>query len=110
MRERSCAEREVDQATAQIRALEAKIDNEVLSAYQQYSSSRELLSKVEGDMLSRAKNVRQTTEYSYRRGEATLIECLDAQRAFNEIVQSYNEVRSRYARSLYLIDSVTASR
>ena len=61
-------------------------------------------------MLSRAKNVRQTTEYSYRRGEATLIEFLDAQRAFNEIMQSYNEVRSRYARSLYLIDSVTASR
>ena len=104
------AEREVDQAAAQIRALEAKVDNEVLSAWQQYSSSRELLSKVEGDMLSRAKNVRQTTEYSYRRGEATLIEFLDAQRAFNEIMQSYNEVRARYARSLYLIDSVTALR
>ena len=48
------------------------------------------------------------TEYSYRRGEATLVEFLDAQRAFNDIMQSYGEVRSNFARSLYFIDSVSA--
>jgi cobalt-zinc-cadmium efflux system outer membrane protein len=32
---------------------------------------------------------------------------LDAQRAFNETMQAYNEARAEYARSLYLLDSVT---
>jgi cobalt-zinc-cadmium efflux system outer membrane protein len=103
------AEREVDQAAAQVRALEARVENEVVGAWQQYSATRELLANVEKNMLDRATKVRQTTEYSYRRGEATLVEFLDAQRAFNEIMQSYNEVRTSYARSLYLIDSVTAA-
>ena len=102
------AQREIDQAAAQIRALEARVNNEVASAWQQYSASRSLLANVEDKMLIQARNVRQTTEYSYRRGEATLIEFLDAQRAFNEVMQTYNEARSSYARSLYLIDFVTA--
>ena len=49
----------------------------------------------------------QITEYSYKRGEATLIEFLDAQRAFNETMQGYNEARAEYARSLYVIDSIS---
>ena len=48
-------------------------------------------------------------EYSYRRGEATLVEFLDAQRAFNDTVQSYNAARADYARSLYGIDAVMAA-
>ena len=40
----------------------------------------------ETNMLAKARTVRDTTEYSYRRGEATLVEFLDAQRAFNDAV------------------------
>jgi cobalt-zinc-cadmium efflux system outer membrane protein len=58
-------------------------------------------------MLGEAKDVRSITEYSYRRGEATLLEFLDAQRAFNETMQNYNDARTDYARSLYLLDSVS---
>lgn len=103
------AQRESAQAAAQIRALEARINSEVAGAWQQYSTSRSLLEDIEQGMLTKAKDVRDTTEYSYRRGEATLVEFLDAQRAFNDVTQSYNESRASYARSLYLIDSVTAS-
>jgi cobalt-zinc-cadmium efflux system outer membrane protein len=50
--------------------------------------------------------VRATTEYSYRRGEASFVEFLDAVRAFNETMQSYNEARAEFARSLYTLDSI----
>jgi cobalt-zinc-cadmium efflux system outer membrane protein len=103
------AEREIQQAKAQILALEARIDSEIASAWQQYTTSRELLEDIEERMVAKARDVRNTTEYSYRRGEASLVEFLDAQRAFNEIMQSYNEARANYAKSLYLIDSVTAT-
>ena len=58
-------------------------------------------------MLAQARDVRTATEYSYRRGEAAFIEFLDAVRAFNETMQSYNEARAEYARSLYALDSIS---
>jgi len=44
-------------------------------------------------------------EFSYRRGEASFVEFLDARRACNGAAQSHNEARAEYARSLYLIDA-----
>lgn len=103
------AEREIAQVTAQIRAVEARVNGEAVSAWQQYSVSAGLLRDIEQRMLAKSKDVLQATEYSYRRGEASLVEFLDAQRAFSDVMQSYNEARSAYAKSLYLIDSVTAA-
>ncbi len=101
------ARREQQQALARIRALEAGIRSEVRNAYVQYTTSRELLESIERDMLAQARDVRETINYSYRRGEASFVELLDAQRAFNDTMQSYNEARAEYARSLYLIDSIS---
>jgi cobalt-zinc-cadmium efflux system outer membrane protein len=96
------------QIETRIRALRASIASEVESGFQQYSTARSLLENIEANMLDRAKEVRQTTEYSYRRGEASLVEFLDAQRASNDTIDSYNQARAEYARSLYLLESVTA--
>ena len=60
-------------------------------------------------MIVKARSVRDTMEYSYRRGEASLVEFLDAQRAFNDAMQTFNETRVNYARSLYLIDAVSGA-
>jgi cobalt-zinc-cadmium efflux system outer membrane protein len=81
----------------------------VAATFQQYTTSRGLLDDIEKNVLEKAKNVRERTDYSYRRGEASFVEFLDAQRAFNDVMQSYNDARSNYARSLYLMDSVTAA-
>ncbi len=103
------AQREINLGAAKADALAASIQTEVEKAYRQYTVSRQLLTNVETDMLARARSVRDTTEYSYRRGEASLIEFLDAQRAFNDVMQTFNEARANYARSLYLIDTVSAA-
>ena len=103
------AHREIEQAAATVRALEARIASEVAVAWQQYSTARGLLDTLERTMVVKAKEVRDITEYSYRRGEASLVEFLDAQRAFNDVMQSYADARANYARSLYMIDSVTAA-
>jgi outer membrane protein, heavy metal efflux system len=101
------ARQEQQQIVARIRALEADIQNEVRNAWVQYSTSRELLAGIEHNLLDQARDVRNTMEYSYRRGEASLVEFLDAQRAFNDARQSYNDARADYARSLYTIDSIS---
>jgi cobalt-zinc-cadmium efflux system outer membrane protein len=101
------AQREEAQTTARLRAQEAGVNAEVRSAWEQYTTARALVDGIEAEMLAKARNVRETTSYSYRRGEATLVELLDAQRAFNDTMQVYNEARANYARSLYLMDSVS---
>ena len=65
------------------------------------------MQNIETNMLEQAGAVRDTMEYSYRRGQASFVEFLDAQRAYNETRQSYNQVRGDYARNLYQLDAVS---
>lgn len=103
------AQREITQAQARLTAMEVSIQTEVDKAFRQYTVSQKLLTEVETEMLAKARSVRDTMEYSYRRGEASLVEYLDAQRAFNDAMQTFNEARANYARSLYLIDTVSGA-
>lgn len=103
------ARRELDQSATRIEALRLNINSEIEKAYRQYSVARQLLTSVETGILAKARSVRDTTEYSYRRGEASLVEFLDAQRAFNDAMQTFNDARASYARSLYLLDTVSGA-
>jgi cobalt-zinc-cadmium efflux system outer membrane protein len=101
------ARQEARQAGARIQALQSEITSQLRSAWQQYATAAELVDTIERQMLAQARDVRETTAYSYRRGEASFIEFLDAQRTFNETMQSYNEARAEYARSLYTLDALS---
>lgn len=97
------AREEGRQVDARVHQLEQSIYADVDLAAAQYATAETTLHIVETDMLTQARDVRTITEYSYRRGEATLIEFLDAQRAFNETMQAWNEARAEYARSVFLV-------
>ena len=103
------ARQEQRQIEARIRAIEATVDNDVEVAYQQFATARATLEKIEQTMLNKAREVRSITEYSYRRGEASFVEFLDAQRAYNDTMQAYNDARADFARSLFTIDSATGA-
>ena len=77
------------------------------NAYQQYATAQDMLQRIETNMLNQSREVRQTIEYAYRRGQSSFVDFLDAQHAFNDTMQSYNNARADYARSLYTIDSVS---
>jgi len=97
------AREEARQADLRLQQLQQTIAGEVDLAAAQCASAEATLQTVEGNMLTQARDVRTITEYAYRRGEATLIEFLDAQRAFNETMQAWNEARAEYARSTFLV-------
>jgi cobalt-zinc-cadmium efflux system outer membrane protein len=94
------------QNDAKTKALEAGIQADLDEAFAEYTSSRRVVERIESQMLNQARDVRATMEYSYRRGEASLVEFLDAVRTFNDTTRSYNEARADYARSLYALDSI----
>ena len=95
------------QLEAKVRALEHEIDGEVANAYAQYASARQIVGAIERQMLTPAQEVLTTTEYSYLHGEASFVELLDAVRAFNDTMQSYNSARADYAKSRYTLDSIS---
>jgi outer membrane protein, heavy metal efflux system len=101
------ARREEEQISLQIRSLEQSVDSEVNTAYEQYLTAKTLTETFENTMLQQAQDVRRISEYSYTRGDASLVEFLDAQRAFNDTMQGYNEARAEFARQLYQLDSVS---
>jgi outer membrane protein, heavy metal efflux system len=98
------AHEEQRQAELRVRALEAEIAGDVETAWSKFMTARALLATIRGAMLQSAREVRDVTEFSYRRGEANLLALLDAQRAFNETMQGYIEARAEYARSQYELD------
>jgi cobalt-zinc-cadmium efflux system outer membrane protein len=97
------------QAESRIRATEATVESELEIAFLRYENALNALNRIEGALLGRAQEVRQITEFSYRRGEATFLEFLDAQRAYNEAVQAQTEARAEFARSLYALDAATGT-
>jgi cobalt-zinc-cadmium efflux system outer membrane protein len=97
---------QTQQAETRVHAVEMDVSREAANAFAEYSTAREVLATIERQMLAQAREVRSTTEYAYRRGEASLIEFLDAVRAFNQTMEGYNEARAQYARSLYTLDSI----
>ena len=96
------------QLDVRVRALEADVSNDVATALAEYTAAHDVVETIETKMLAQARDVRTTTEYAYRRGEASFVEFLDAVRTFNDTMQSYNEARADYARSLYALDSIAA--
>jgi cobalt-zinc-cadmium efflux system outer membrane protein len=97
------ARTEERRADTRVRQLEQMIAADVDLAAAQYTAADVTLRIVEADMLTQARDVRAITDYAYRRGQATLIELLDAQRAFNETMQAWNEARAEYARGVFLV-------
>lgn len=96
-----------EQTVAKALAYRASVDKEVAEALAEYSTAGELLAAIEDGMTAEATEVRDISEYAYRRGEVSFIEFLDAQRAFNETMRSYQEAMARYALARYRIDWVT---
>lgn len=101
------ARQTLEQSLAETKAFRATVDREVADALAQYVAARELLEAIERGMTKEARDVRDASEYAYRRGEISFVEFLDAQRAFNETMRSYQEAMASYALAGYRIDYVT---
>jgi len=88
-------------------AVRANVAAEIRTALDQHETARAQLERIESDMLAQARRMREIIRYSYERGEASLLQLLDAERAYNETMQGLARARAEYARSLYLMDAVS---
>jgi len=90
---------EKEKAARSLTALETTVAGEVASAYEEFESSRQLLIEIERDLLQPTADVRTTTTYVYQAGATSLLEVLDAQRAFNDTMDTYFSAQASYRRA-----------
>ncbi|MFI5178086.1 MAG: TolC family protein [Vicinamibacterales bacterium] len=104
---RAGAER--DQAGLQIDARRAQVVADVRSAYHEYETTRDLVASIERDLLTPATRARDTSAYTYKAGGTTLLELLDAQRAFNDTMQSYVDARASLERAVTRLNAAVGA-
>jgi cobalt-zinc-cadmium efflux system outer membrane protein len=78
---------------------EAQVYGDVDSAYVTLVSTVELLKPYKAKYLQLAKDIRDTTEYSYQHGQAALLDYLDAQRDYRATYVAYLNLVGAYLSS-----------
>jgi cobalt-zinc-cadmium efflux system outer membrane protein len=104
---RAGAER--DQILQQTAAIRAQILSDVDIAYHEYTTNRDLVVAIEHDLIQPATSARDISTYTYRAGGSSLLELLDAQRAFNDTMQSYLDAQAGLRRALARLNAAVGS-
>jgi cobalt-zinc-cadmium efflux system outer membrane protein len=93
------AEADVDKATRSLTAIETDVAGQVASAYAEFTASRQLVDEIEHDLLEPTDQARTGTAYVYQAGAASLLDVLDAQRAYNDTMETYYSAQAAYRRA-----------
>jgi cobalt-zinc-cadmium efflux system outer membrane protein len=96
---------EQNQIRKNIEALQSQVEGEVAGAYEEYETARQLAAEIERDLLKPSTEARDTTTYVYQAGASSLVEVLDAQRAFNETMSAYYDAQADYRRAAIKLTS-----
>lgn len=83
-----------------LEATQAQVAGEVVTAYKEYAGARRMIADIEKDLLAPSQEARDTTAYVYKAGASSLMEVLDAQRAFNETMSAYYSSQADYRRAI----------
>lgn len=81
-----------------------QIQTEVSQAYFNYTASQKQALQYKSGLLEEAKKILTAKVYTYKRGESSLLEVLNALRTFNEIQQGYYASLANYAGALVALE------
>lgn len=88
------------QSEAQYEATELQISTEVTQAFNKYKTTCRQVEQYDTGMLREAESVYRKKAYSYSRGETSILELLNARRAYNDIQTSYTDALYNNAAAL----------
>ena len=93
------ASAETGKAALTLTALETDVAGEVASALTDFESARAQLIEIERDLLQPTADARSGTTYMYQAGATSLLDVLDAQRAYNDTMDTYYSAQAAYRRA-----------
>lgn len=98
------AEFSIRQSALQYEQVLLQIQTEVTQAYLNYKAIEKQAFQFRSGLLSEAEKVLTGKIYSYKRGETSLLEVLNAQRTYNEVQQNYYQILFGYAAALITLE------
>lgn len=90
----------IKQAGVQYDQVLQQIQVQVTQAYFNYTAAQKQVEQYKTGLLTEAKKILTAKVYSYKRGETSLLEVLNAQRTFNDVQQGYYGSQANYAAAL----------
>ena len=94
---------------AQDAKLRAQILADVENAYTGWLTARQLVQRMEGRLLDRARRAQELVALQYQKGAASLLEYLDAQRTYVSIKGEYIQDLAAYWDAIFQIEAATAT-
>ena len=101
------AEMAHSQSQLEYQQVEQSIRAEVMQAYQQYIATQKQVKQFHNGMLTEAKNILDGIIYSYKRGESSILEVLNAQRTYNDVRKDYYQALADNATALIELERKT---
>jgi cobalt-zinc-cadmium efflux system outer membrane protein len=90
----------IEQSKLNYRDAELEIIAQVNQAYIQYESQKRQLEEFHSGLLTESETILNSKIYSYKRGETSFLDVLNAQRTYNEIRKSFYETHYEYLAAL----------
>ncbi|HXX49653.1 MAG TPA: TolC family protein [Myxococcota bacterium] len=87
--------------------LDAQLAADVASSFAAWQSAQSRVARMESVTLARARRALDLVDYQYRRGAASLLELLDAQRTFVSTQAEYQQNVGDWWLSLYQLEAAT---
>lgn len=94
----------IKQSELQSEQVLLQVRMEVTQAYLNYKATEKQVAEFENGLLSEAGTVLTGKIYSYKRGETSLLEVLNAQRTYNEVQRNYYQTLFGYAAALVTLE------
>jgi len=94
----------IQQAAVQYDQVLQQIQADVTQSYFNYKSAQKQVQQYKSGLIAEAEKVLNGKIYSYKRGETSLLEVLNAQRTYNDLQESYYQSLYNYAAALITLE------
>jgi outer membrane protein, heavy metal efflux system len=98
------------QAQEQEQAASDTVISDVANAYEAVKSNEEVVQLYTSGYLKQAQDSRDITQYAYKRGAASLLDFLDAERSYRSIQLAYRQALASYMTALEQLKEAVGTR
>ena len=100
----------INQAEQNQRAVSDTVMSDVENAYEAVKSNDQVVQLYMAGYLKNAKDSRDITEYAYKRGAASLLDFLDAERSYRQTELAYRQALASYLTALEQLKAAVGTR
>ena len=100
----------ITQSQLQATAASEQVLSDVVNAYESLHTNDQILQLYQGGYLNDSKSSRDISEYAYRRGAASLLDFLDAERTYRATELAYRQSLASYMSALEQLRAAVGTR